>query len=172
MVDWLKKIVDKVSGNGGIFMFFRAQLASQLASLSDFLVTIVLAKVFNLFYVYATFTGSVFGGLINCIVNYRWTFKATGIKKKYVAVKYILVWFGSIFLNTSGTYLVTELLRKITWLTASLGHLFDDVFIVSKIVVSLLVGFGWNYNMQRVFVYRDKNFRKYFKRKDQKIQNI
>jgi putative flippase GtrA len=164
MADWIKKSVNNISGKGGIFMFLRAQLSSQLASLTDFLVTIILAKFFHFFYVYATFTGSVCGGIINCIVNYQWTFKALSVKKRYVVIKYILVWVGSIFLNTAGTYLVTELLRKITWLTSSLGHLFDDVFIVSKIIVSLAVGFGWNYNMQRIFVYRNKNFSKILKK--------
>jgi putative flippase GtrA len=164
MADWIKKIVRAISGKGGIFMFLRAQLSSQLSSITDFLVTILLAKLFGLYYVYATFTGSVCGGITNCIVNYRWTFKAIGIKKRYVALKYVMVWCGSIILNTSGTYLMTELLKKITWLSEVSGHLFDDIFIVSKVVVSLLVGFLWNYNMQRIFVYKDSNFKKYFKK--------
>jgi putative flippase GtrA len=166
MDDWMKKGVSKVSEKGGIFMFLRAQLSSQLASLSDFFITIILAKFFNLYYVYATFTGSLCGGIVNCIVNYRWTFKAMGIKKRYVAIKYLLVWVCSIFLNTFGTYLMTELLRKITWLTELFGHMFDDVFIISKIIVSLIVGFVWNYNMQRLFVYKDWNFKRVFTKKN------
>ncbi|MDR2409797.1 MAG: GtrA family protein [Bacteroidales bacterium] len=166
MADWIKKIVKIVSSKNGIFMFLRAQLSSQLASITDFLVTILLAKLLGIYYVYATFIGSVCGGITNCIVNYKWTFKAIGIKKRYVAFKYLMVWFGSIFLNTSGTYLMTELLKKIIWLDKLLGHLFDDIFIVSKIVVSLLVGYLWNYNMQRLFVYRNRNFKKYFTNKN------
>jgi putative flippase GtrA len=170
MVDWIKKNIAAISAKGGIFTFFRAQLSSQLASISDFLITIILAKFFNVYYVYATFTGSVCGGIVNCIINYRWTFKSYGVKKRYVAFKYLWVWAGSIYFNTGGTYLMTELLRK-TRLSDLLGHLFNDVFIVSKTVVSLIVGFGWNYNMHRLFVYKDQNFRKYFKKKDQKNKN-
>jgi putative flippase GtrA len=165
MADWIKKVTKTISDKGGIFTFLRAQLSSQLSSITDFLVTILLAKLLGLYYVYATFTGSVCGGITNCIVNYRWTFKAIGIKKRYVALKYVLVWCGSIFLNTAGTYLMTELLKKITWLSEVFGHLFDDIFIVSKIVVSLIVGFLWNYNMQRIFVYKNRNFKKYFSKK-------
>jgi len=165
MGDWIKKIAKTISEKGGIFMFLRAQFSSQISSITDFSVTIILAKVFSLYYVYATFLGSVCGGIVNCIINYQWTFKAQGSKKRYVAIKYLTVWTGSIFFNTSGTYLVTELLGKFTWLRDLLGHLFDDVFIVSKIFVSLIVGFVWNYNMQRLFVYRDRDFRKYFRRK-------
>lgn len=165
MVNWIKKFAKTVSEKGGIFMFLRAQFSSQLASITDFTVTIVLAKVFNVYYVYSTFTGSVCGGIINCIINYKWTFKARDSKKRHVAVKYIMVWCGSIFFNTSGTYLVTEFLGKFTWVRDILGHLFDDVFIVSKIFVSLIVGFVWNYNMQRLFVYKNRDFKKYFKKK-------
>lgn len=168
MGDWIKKIVKTINEKGGIFMFLRAQFSSQLSSVTDFTVTIVLAKVFSLYYVYATFFGSVCGGIVNCIINYRWTFKAQGSKKRYVAIKYIMVWCGSIIFNTSGTYLLTELLGKVVWLREILGHLFDDVFIVSKIFVSLVVGFLWNYNMQRLFVYKDVNFRKYFTKNKEK----
>lgn len=141
-------------------MFLRAQFASQLASITDFSVTIVLFKLFGLFYVYATFLGSVCGGMVNCLVNYRFTFKSTDVKMKHVAIKYLIVWLCSIFLNTYGTYLTTELLQNFTWLRNFLGHMFDDVFLVSKLFVSLVVGFVWNYNMQRYFVYKNYNIRK------------
>ncbi len=164
MPDWIKKVARAVSEKGGIFTFLRAQFSSQIASLTDFAVTIALAKLFNVYYVYATFTGSVCGGIVNCIINYKWTFKGSrGIRKRYIAIKYLTVWICSILLNTLGTYGMTELLREFTWLRELLGHMFDDVFIVSKIVVSLLVGFLWNYNMQHHFVYKDRNLRKYFR---------
>ena len=166
MVNWIKKTAKIISEKGGIFMFLRAQFSSQLASLTDFLVTIILAKIASIYYVYATFSGSVCGGIINCAVNYKWTFKANDVKKRYVAIKYVLVWIGSILLNTYGTYLLTEFLGNFSWLRETLGHLLDDVFIFSKIVVSLLVGFLWNYQMQRLFVYRNRNFKKFFAKKE------
>ena len=46
------------------WVFFKAQLSAQFASFVDFLVTILLAKVFDLFYLYATFTGSIIGGMV------------------------------------------------------------------------------------------------------------
>ena len=152
---WIKKSIETVSAKGGIFTFLRAQLSSQLASITDFVVTILLANVFNLFYVYATFIGSVCGGIANCIVNYRWTFKAMDVKKRYIAIRYLVVWGGSIFLNTSGIYLVTELLKKIPWLMKLSDLFFENIFILSKIIVSLFVGFVWNYNMHRFFVYKN-----------------
>lgn len=165
VVSRIKKIVRTFSEKGGIFTFLRAQFSSQISSLFDFTVTVLLAKLFSLYYVYATFTGSVCGGIVNCIINYKWTFKAKGVKKRYVAIKYVTVWICSILLNTSGTYVMTELLKKSAWLREFLGHMVDDVFIFSKLVVSLFVGLLWNYNMHRFFVYKDRNFRKYFIRK-------
>ena len=165
VVNWIKKVVKAISEKGGIFTFLRAQFSSQISSLSDFVVTILLAKLLGLFYVYATFIGSVCGGIVNCIINYKWTFKASGQRKKYVVIKYTSVWIGSILLNTLGTYGMTELLKSSAWLRDFLGHMVDDVFIFSKIVVSLLVGLLWNYNMQHYFVYKNRNFRKYFRRK-------
>lgn len=151
-----------MSEKGGIYMFIRAQFSSQAASLTDFAITIVLAKFFGMYYVYATFFGSVCGGIINCIVNYRWTFKAQGSKKRYIAIKYLLVWMGSIFLNTWGTYLLTESIGKSPWIQSILKQYIDDLFLFSKAIVSILVGFFWNYNMQRIFVYRNRNFKKLF----------
>lgn len=145
-------------------MFIRAQFSSQIASVTDFVITILLAKLFSLYYVYATFLGSVCGGILNCIINYNWTFKAKECKMKHVMMKYFAVWIGSIALNTWGTYFMTESLIKIPWLNNFLKHYVDDFFIFSKIVVSLLIGYLWNYNMHRWFVYRNVDIKRCFSR--------
>jgi len=103
-----------ISQKGGFFMFLRAQLSAQMATIADFLVTILLVRLFEVYYVYATLAGAVYGGIVNCVINYKWTFKSTG-KKTNVAVKFILVWVCSIWLNTWGTYALTESLAKIPW---------------------------------------------------------
>lgn len=161
MAHWLKKVAKSISGKGGFFTFLRAQLSSQLSSITDFIITIVLVNVFQLYYVYATFTGSLCGGLTNCVVNYRWTFKVMDVKKRYIAIRYFAVWMGSIFFNTSGTFLTTELLKKIPWLMRLSDLFFENIFILPKIVVSLFVGFVWNYNMQRLFVYKDLHLKQW-----------
>lgn len=158
----IKNAAKAFSEKGGIFMFMRAQFSSQIASMTDFLVTIILAKFFGIYYVYATFTGSVCGGIVNCIVNYKWTFKANSCKIQYVFIKYLLVWLGSIALNTWGIYFLTEKISQNIWVQETLKHYIDDLFVFSKIVVSLLVGFIWNYNLQRIFVYRNCNMDRLF----------
>lgn len=138
-------------------MFLKAQFSAQMATVVDFLATILLANLSTIGYVYATFLGAVTGGALNCIINYRWTFRTNGCKKRHVITKYILVWIGSIFLNTLGTYLLTEYCGRIEWVSEALGVYFANFFIISKIIVSLLVGVLWNYTMQRIFVYRNNN---------------
>jgi len=168
----IKKIAKTVSDKGGIFTFLRAQLSSQLASITDFLVTITLANVLAYlfhkpegFYVLrATFFGQICGGITNCIVNYRWTFKSKDVKKRYVFLRYLPVWGTSLLLNTAGTVFLTDLITKIPWIMDHSGPLRKNIFILPKIVVSLLVGFAWNYNMQRLFVYKNLNVKRFFDR--------
>lgn len=155
MVNSLFKGVKAVSEKGGIFTFIRAQFASQISSFVDFSVTILVANLFSVYYVIATVLGAVSGGIVNCIINYKWTFKAYNCKKKYVFIKFVLVWFGSIFLNTGGTYVMTEAILRNQWVQEALQPFIDNLFVFSKIIVSLIVGFTWNYNLQRVFVYKD-----------------
>ncbi|HMM04024.1 MAG: GtrA family protein [Dysgonomonas sp.] len=166
MADWVKKVTKTVSEKGGIFMFVRAQFSSQISSLTDFTVTILLTNIFGVFYGNATLFGNISGGVVNCIINYKWTFKAQDSKIKHVAIKYVMVWLVNLFLNREGTVLVTELVTR--WLPMeSLPEIIaNNVFLIPKIIVSLIVGFGWNYNMQRLFVYKNRDFKKYFVKKN------
>lgn len=147
-------------------MFLRAQLSAQMATTGDFLVTILLVRWFDMYYVYATLAGSVYGGIINCVINYKWTFKSNECKKTHVAAKYILVWICSIWLNTWGTYFLTESLGRIAWVRDTFSYYFGDFFIIPKIVVSILIALIWNYNLQRIFVYRNVDVKGLFMRKN------
>ena len=71
MGDWLKKVARMISQKGGIFMFLRAQLSAQMATIADFLVTILLVRLFDVYYVYATLAGAIYGGIVNCVINYN-----------------------------------------------------------------------------------------------------
>ena len=123
-----------------ILTFAKAQLTAQVATIVDFGMTIFLAEACGMWYAYATFLGAVSGGIVNCCLNYRWVFHAQGQKKKYVALRYFLVWTGSILLNTLGTYALTELS--------------GTSYIIMKALVAVIVGIVWNYQMQRFFVFR------------------
>lgn len=161
MGNWIKKATQAVNEKGGFFTFLRAQFSSQISSQFDFLVSIICVNVFGIFYGNATMIGNISGGILNCIINYKWTFKAQGIKVRYVLIKFIMVWMGSIILNRQGTILFTEFAMEWIPMENMPQVIVENVFLVPKIVVSIIVGLVWNYNMQRIFVYRDRNFRKY-----------
>lgn len=126
-----------------ILTFSKAQCSAWIASAVDFAVTIILAEMAGLWYAYATFIGAISGGITNCCINYRWVFHAFGMKIKRIATRYMIVWAGSILLNTYGTYWLTEL--------SGIN------FIISKIIISITVGLFWNYQMQCRFVFSGRN---------------
>ena len=163
MADRLKETSRFAGWRYAVWVLIKAQLSSYVASLVDFLVTILLVKLSGLSYLYATFLGSVVGGMVNCAINYGWVFHADDCKKTHVALKYLFVWGGSILLNTWGTFALTEWLTGMRWVDGLLGHYINDVFILSKIIVAVLVAFFWNYHLQRIFVYRNHNFRKFIR---------
>lgn len=120
--------------------FLKAQLASFIGTVVDFLTTIVSVEILGVWYVLGTFLGNVLGGIANFYLGRNWVFKATGKKIKVQAFRYIIVWIGSILLNTSGVYLLT--------------HYFQVQYIISKVIVSLAVAFAYNYLLQRYFVFK------------------
>ena len=128
---------------GKVITFCKAQCSAWIASAIDFGTTIILAHVFGLWYGYSTFIGALNGGIANCLINYRWVFHAFEMKKRNIAIRYLVVWGGSILLNTYGTYILTELS--------------DQYFMFSKIIVSVIVAVFWNYQMQYRFVFNSKN---------------
>ena len=120
--------------------FGLATVSSWVATALDFGLTALLASGLGVWYVAATTIGAVAGGVFNCAVNYRWVFHRPGLDPRTVAVRYALVWMGSILLNTGGTCLLTE------W-----GHL---PYIISKAITAILIACCWNFLLQRHYVYR------------------
>lgn len=155
MGDGVKQVRTHGKWYHALVTFLKAQLSAQLASLVDFVTTVLLVKCFALFYLYATLIGSVVGGMVNCAINYRWVFSDSHCKSHFIVMKYTFVWIVSIALNTWGTYFLTEWLTRMPWLNRLLSSYIDDLFIFSKIVVAVLVALLWNYQMQRLFVYRN-----------------
>ncbi|PAW94603.1 hypothetical protein CKK33_14330 [Mucilaginibacter sp. MD40] len=120
--------------------FVKAQASSFVASAVDFLVTIFCKEVLGIWYVAASFTGTVSGGITNFILGRAWVFKKKKEKAIPVqAVKYLLVWCGNLLLNTAGVFLVTHYLKL--------------DYKISKILVSFFVGIFYNYFLQKKFVF-------------------
>lgn len=149
------KAKDKLLHSRGFFMYVRSTIASQIASWVDMGTSFVLFAFCNLLPWLATATGAVVGGVVNCCINYKFTFRASGCSVKAVAVKYAMVWIGSLLLNTLGTQGFYWLLEH-TDVLKVIGATPDGYFAIARLSVSLVVSIFWNYLWQKNFVYVDR----------------
>jgi putative flippase GtrA len=123
--------------------FIKAQISSFISTVVDFGCTIFLKEVCGICYLFSTSIGSVLGGVTNFELGRKWVFKASGIHLGSQAVRYFMVWAGSILLNIGGVYLLT-----------SVCH-FN--YLVSKIITAINVGIFFNYLLQKTYVFKTKH---------------
>jgi putative flippase GtrA len=69
--------------------YIKAQAASIIGSLADFLVSILLHEVFHCWYIVANISGNICGAVIQFILSRNWAFEA-----------------GNILLQTAGVYVL------------------------------------------------------------------
>ncbi|MEJ7664655.1 MAG: GtrA family protein [Hymenobacter sp.] len=124
----------------GSYRFLRAQAAAATGTAVDFLVTIALVEGLHSWYLLATALGNAAGGLVNFYLGRHYVFQAPGRRVSAQGGRYFLVWLGSMILNAGGVYLFTQGLHV--------------NYLASKVLVSLVVGVGFNYFLQLHFVFR------------------
>ncbi|MDE6860313.1 MAG: GtrA family protein [Duncaniella sp.] len=155
-----------LNGEGLISTFLRSSVSSQMASWVDLGMSMLFyAFVFTALDPFyrsnlSVAVGAIAGGIVNCCINYRFTFHAKGQSVKAVSVKYFLVWTGSLLLNMYGTTGLASLLSHWEWLL-NLGFKPDGIFAAARLTASLAVSWGWNFVLQRNFVYRPTWFDRY-----------
>lgn len=118
----------------------KAQVVSLTSTAVDFLVTIGCVEGLHVWYLTATVLGNTAGGITNFYLGRHLVFRATQGAAHWQGVRYFLVWLGSMLLNSFGVYVFTQVLQA--------------NYLYSKIVVSLLVGIGFNYFLQLHFVFK------------------
>lgn len=128
-----------------MFTFLRANIASLLASGLDYLVTIIAVEFFSVNVVLAGILGTICGGVIHFIVGRHWVFRAGQVQVTIQAKRYLLIWIGNLLLNGTGMYVFTKL---------------GVNYIVTKVVTSILVGWAYNYPLQRWYVFKQDRYGK------------
>lgn len=123
-------------------IFIRAQCSSLISTVVDFGVTIILTDGCGWWYLIGTSVGTTLGGGTNFFLGRKWVFNASEISPVSQAIRYILVWGGSIILNIGGVFLLT-----------SIVHL---NYLLSKAILAILVGIFFNYLLQKKFVFNQK----------------
>lgn len=142
--------------------FLRSAVSSQASGWVDFITGFVF-----FYWVFAkhlpwlaTGIGVVAGGVVNCVLCYKFTFRAENVPWKAVVVKYALVWIGNLILNAGGTDVLNYLLQK--WhILEEIGFKTAGYYATARLVMSLLVSWFWNFVLQRNFVYRPSKFDPY-----------
>lgn len=154
----ISKIKNKfLKSDGVLFEFLRSIFSSQAASWIDMLLSFAFFAWLGIAPWLATLCGAVAGGVTNCIINYKFTFHASGCPWKAVAFKYFLVWMGSVAFNSLGTEFFYRLLVDMAWIH-SITDSPDAIFAAVRLLISLIVSLAWNFLMQRNFVYRPTKF--------------
>ena len=119
----------------------RHQLGAFAATALDF-ATMIACVHAGLGAVVATAIGATCGAVTNFTLARHWIFPAGASGRVHrQAVRYALVSLASLGLNTLGEYLLVDVVR--------LHYLF------ARVLVSGLVGIGWNYTMHRAWVFAE-----------------
>ena len=112
---------------------------------------------------YAAAIGAVAGGITNCVINYKFTYPAQNCAWNIVIVKFAMVWFGGLLLNSFGTEFLYWALNQWHWLE-TIGFKPDGYFTAARLCTALIVSVLWHFLMQKNFVYKPSSFDKYAER--------
>jgi putative flippase GtrA len=119
--------------------FFKVQATSLMATGVDFLTTILCARLLHFWYMSASVSGAIGGGVVSFIISKKWTFANSDQPVGSQFSRFVLVWLGNAGANASGLFVAT--------------HFLGIQYLVAKTAVGLLVGVSYNYFLQKDFVF-------------------
>ena len=111
------------------------------ATTVDYSVMVAAVELVGLGPVPATAIGALGGAITNFTMNRRFTYRAVGVRASSQAWRYALVSAASLGLNTLGEFLFHSVLGV--------------QYLAARVVTSLIVSNGWNYPLQRYFVFQN-----------------
>ena len=119
--------------------FIRVQVASILGSLADYLITIGLVAYLHCWYILANFLGNLVGGTIQFMLCRKWAFPVNQRNMQFQVIRFIFVFIGNLLLSAAGVYILT--------------NFFGVNYIISKTIISVLLGTTYNYLLQKKFIF-------------------
>ncbi len=122
-----------------IFVFGKAQLSAFIGGIADWIIFLICVKI-GIHYTISIWISGFLGALVNFSLNKYWTYHANEESISSQLFKFYFVVIGSVVLKSFGTYVMTEALTI-------------DCRI-SRLVVDLVVSLGYNYTLQRYWVFR------------------
>lgn len=120
--------------------FYRSQIGSILATLTDLTSLFCFTEFLGIYYVVSAGLASGLGAIVGFIILRKWAFERTDRPLAMQAFKYGLVSLLILLLNMGGIYLITEY--------ASLPYMY------SKVIIAIIIGFLVSFPLFRYYVYR------------------
>jgi putative flippase GtrA len=120
--------------------FIKYNVVALVATTADFTMLIFLTEILQVWYVFSAFLGAIIGGIISFTLERKWTFKNSNGTVSKQAIKYVFINICSIILNTLGLYLIVELS--------------NIPYSISKIIIAVAVGIGFNYFTHKHYIFR------------------
>ncbi|MGB7527853.1 GtrA family protein [Sphingobacterium cellulitidis] len=121
-------------------VFLKAQLSAFIGGLSDFGIYTFCYTVLKFTAPFSNVISGSLGAIVNFTINRYWSFDNTETSLSSQLWKFILVVIGSITLKSLGIHLLVDI-----W------HVH---FLISKAIVEIIVSLGFNYTLQRFWVFR------------------
>ncbi|MDP4267907.1 MAG: GtrA family protein [Bacteroidota bacterium] len=134
-------VADSIKKKKTLYTFLKAQSVSMISSAIDFSFTIFFTEIIKIWYALSSVTGTCAGGITCFILSKHWVFRSKNKNKIAQIQRFVLIWLSSLLLNFSGLILLTEYLKT--------------NYLISKIIIAVLVGILFNYNLQKIFVFKD-----------------
>jgi len=121
------------------WQWVRHHTVAVLSTAADYVVMVGCVELGHLRPVTATAVGALVGALANFLLNRGFTYHATGAAFSRHLWRYALVSTASLGLNAAGE----ELFNSVLGLQ----------YLIARVMTSVIVSNGWNYPMQRFFVF-------------------
>ena len=127
------------------YIFGKAQFSAFTGGVFDYCLMIALTEYGHIFYTWSIVISGLFGAVINFSLNRYWAFNNRHVSKRRQLRRFIFVVLGSIALKSSGTYLLTELMK------------ID--YKISRLCIDAVVSLGFNFTLQKYWVFKNEKSR-------------
>ncbi len=121
-------------------VFLRAQLSAFIGGLSDFGIYTFCYTVLKFTAPFSNVISGSLGAIVNFTINRYWSFGNTEKSIGSQLWKFIIVVVGSITLKSLGIHVLVDIWQL---------H-----FLLSKLIVEIIVSLGFNYTLQRFWVFK------------------
>ncbi|WP_421943214.1 GtrA family protein [Pedobacter sp.] len=124
--------------------FLKAQVSAFSGGITDYGIMIFLTEIVHIHFTISILISGTIGGIVNFYINRLWAFKnqvGYVVSPPNQFIRFFSVVIISITLKSSGTYI--------------LHRLVNIDYRIGRVIIDLLVSYGFNYPMMRYWVFKN-----------------